>query len=148
MRQFKKVLCPTDFSETALAALRYAIEFLRGHGGEIELLHVYHVPLHSADVKAPKSVDDLPEALRKDLNGRLALLQEQLTVGDVKLHASLAVGTPHEAIVAAAKRLGADMIVMGTEGHGGLARMLVGSVTDRVLRTADRSEERRVGKEC
>jgi nucleotide-binding universal stress UspA family protein len=138
MRQLKKVLCPTDFSETALAALRYAIDFLRGQGGEIELLHVHHVPLHGADVKAPKSVDDLPAALRKDLNGRLALVQEQLPLGDVKLHASLAVGVPHEAIVATAKRIGADLIVMGTEGHGGLARMLIGSVTDRVLRMADR----------
>jgi nucleotide-binding universal stress UspA family protein len=138
MRQLKKFLCPTDFSETALEALRYAVDLARSQGAEIELLHVHHVPLHGSDVKAPKTVEDLPEALRKDLGGRIALWQEQVDLAGVTLRTSLAVGTPHEAIVAAAKRTGADLIVMGTEGHSGLARMLIGSVTDRVLRTSDR----------
>jgi universal stress protein A len=137
MRKLDKLLCPIDFSEASLEALRYAAGLARGQGARIELLHVHHVPLHQADVHAPKSVDQLPAELRKELMRKLEQVKTEQAPGvEVALH--LAVGTPHEAIIEAAKRLDADVIVIGTHGHGGLARMLLGSVTDRVLRTSDR----------
>jgi len=138
MQQLKKFLCPTDFSERSLAALRYALDLARVQGGEVEILHVHHVPMHEADTSAPRTVADLPEALRTDLDRRLRMLEEKLDAKGAVLRMTLAVGAPHTAIVEAARKSHADMIVMGTGGHSGLARMLLGSVTDKVLRTADR----------
>jgi nucleotide-binding universal stress UspA family protein len=138
MRQLKKVLCPTDFSETARVAARYAVSLAQSQHAEIELLHVHHVPLHRADVHAPQRVEELPHALQHELKQRLAQLKDELATPGVTIRTDLAVGVPHEAINASAERLGVDLIVLGSHGHSRVARLLLGSVTDRVLRTATR----------
>ncbi|MGD8861151.1 MAG: universal stress protein [Myxococcales bacterium] len=132
-------LCPTDFSDSSLAAVRYAASLAHSMGGgRIELLHVHHVPWHQADMYAPKTVEEIPEdakqGIERSFRDMVAELSED-TKG-LTLDQRLEVGVPYERICERAKD--ADMVVMSTMGHTGLRRLLVGSVTERVLRMCDK----------
>lgn len=138
MQALKRILCPVDFSATSNDAARYALELAGALGAELELLHVHHVPLHESDANAPKSVDDLAPELRKHLLAQLQGCKQALGPAAANVRTTLVVGVPYIAIDEAARRSNADLIVMGTTGRTGLARVLLGSVTERVLRLADR----------
>src|SRR5206468_779697 len=58
------------------------------------------------------------------------------TRGELNAQPALRVGNPYEEIVSAAKEMGADLIVIGSHGHGGLGRLLLGSTAERVLQYA------------
>jgi nucleotide-binding universal stress UspA family protein len=132
-------LCPTDFSDSSLSAVRYAAQLAHSMGGgRIELLHVHHVPWHQADSYAPQTVDEIPQDAResiersfRDLIGELGEAAKGLT-----LDHRIEVGVPYERICERAAD--ADMVVMATMGRTGLSRLLVGSVTERVLRMCDK----------
>ena len=130
---FARVLCPTDFSEFSTAALSYAAALAASYGSAIRILHV----LTPFPIVAP--FGDVPgngqlyESQR--VQGRQALEAEAarvrrpgLTV-DVELRDGSAV---HETLDAA-RDWGADLIVIGTHGRGGMERVVLGSV-DNVLR--------------
>jgi len=133
------LLCPTDFSASGDQAAAYAVAMAGQLGGwTVHLLHVHHVPLHDADINAPHRAGDLEAALQKELGSRLEAQAAALSTGAVKVAAELTAGVPWREILAAGDRLQADMIVMGTLGHTGLARLLLGSVAERVVRMSDR----------
>jgi nucleotide-binding universal stress UspA family protein len=132
-----KILHPTDFSTSADEALAFAVRLVRGLGGEIILVHV--VPEHLVDEPLMVGTQDLTkvsEARRRWSEEALEKRAASLRGDGLRVRWRLAVGVDHEAIVKLAAEETADLIVMGTHGRGGLRKMFLGNVTDRVVRTA------------
>ncbi len=134
----KNILVATDFGEASDAALNYGRDLARTYGATLHVLHVAeNLVVRYADDAAlallPQLQTDIDEAARK----RMA---ELVTDEDrTMLHAKpvvLAAFGAAEAIVEYAKMYNVDVIVMGTHGRGGFAHLLMGSVAERVVRTA------------
>jgi len=153
---FTHVLVPTDFSETANHALRYALEEATLHHAKVTLLHV--LPAHTGtDVYfisgAPGTQPDFDPALGGRF-GTPAPSQPRVVFQDHNEEAltqlrdlmpdsfqgawevEVAAGHPAETIVHVAQDRGTDLIVMGTHGRTGLQHVLLGSVAERVVRLA------------
>ena len=134
----KRILVPMDFSPPSDAALEYARSVALRYGGSLHLLHVAEDPyraFYSAEVYVP-AVEGLREEILSDTAGRL---KDRLRPSDVtELHATAdsIIGTPAGSIVEYAAGHGIDLIVMGTHGRGGMSHLLMGSVAERVVRTA------------
>lgn len=132
----KRILCPTDFSEASAAAERLAVTMARSLGSELVLLHVAsETPLWRESV-AMAQVRAVFEAQRKWAADTLAARCAGPAGQGVSARWLLKTGVPWQEIVQAAAAEGAEMIVMGTHGRTGLDRLLVGSVTERVVRQA------------
>ncbi len=132
-----KILHPTDFSECADQAQQQAVRLAHAMGGEIVLLHVaVESPLYGEGLMSMKEVRAVYAAARKwataTLEERAAAIREHGLATRVMLKA----GVPHEEIVKTAAEERADLIVLGTHGRGGVERIFLGSVADRVIRTA------------
>ena len=126
-----RILVPTDFSPPSDAALSYARLLGKTFEGSLHLLHVTGTP-SSRPPRAP--VDS-----RDRVRAALGELRNRLTVEDRSPHvAVLVVEAPDPAaqIVRTAGSIDAALIVMGTHGRGGIARVLIGSVAEKVVRTA------------
>lgn len=133
----KRILHPTDFSECAQRAEAEAAALLRETGGELLLLHVaVDAPLFNEGffgLVEPQRVYEAQRAWAQTaLDGRVAALGRE----GITARALIRTGVPAEEIVRATGDEGCDMIVIGTHGRAGLDRFLLGSVADRVLRTA------------
>jgi nucleotide-binding universal stress UspA family protein len=129
-----KILLPTDFSESAEQALRQAVTLALTTKAK---LHIFHaVMLHAEDPRHLETVlkdytEHIDQEARKILEKKSA---EIVSRGlDVTISTARRV-SPFEAIVEAAETFRPDLIVMGTHGRTGVGRLLLGSVTEKVLR--------------
>lgn len=136
MEPIKKIICPVDFSEGSEVALERAAELARALGADVELLHVYQLPvlrLPEATITAnPEFVAALTNRAQDALNGYTKKLQSQGVIAS----ASLIEGNPPTVIVEQALKTPASMVVLGTHGRSGFKRFLLGSVAERVVRTS------------
>lgn len=134
-----RILVALDFSPQADAALSYATTVARGCGASVDLIHVVDDRLATADwVSDPRllALTALRERAIDDSNRRLAQRATGLQLDGLDARWHVIVGQPAQALVAAAVTHGADLIAMGTRGLSGLPYLIVGSVADRVVRTA------------
>lgn len=133
----KTLLCPTDFSEPSQRALAAGIELARELKAQVRVVHCYGLPSYFAlpelalipsegyALKVSNAHQDKLDALLAEHKG-----------SDVPISAVLRVGPPAEEVVAEADACDAAMVVIGSRGQGAVAKMLLGSVTERVLRSA------------
>jgi nucleotide-binding universal stress UspA family protein len=133
---FKSILMPTDWSPASARAAEYAAALAARFGASLHLLHVVAYPMDGAAWPDAYWVElsDLRERMRADAERQLAALAKSLP--GVNATAEVRDGNPPRTIVAVAKDRGCDLIVMGTHGHGAVAHLLLGSVAERVVRTA------------
>lgn len=132
----RKILCPVDFSKGSEHAVRKAAELAKTLQAELELFHAYQLPvlaLPDAPVTvSPGFVADLTDRAQRALDD----LRSDLVAEGLNVTTKLVQGNPAEEIVRHAKDTGAELIVLGTHGHSGFRRFLLGSTTERVVRTA------------
>lgn len=134
-----RIVVPTDFSVTSDAAIEYAKALAERFGASLHLIHVFEDPYMSVAFATDLYVQPLTEtrdALRIDAEARLRKQFHAIDGWGVDGTADVIDGVPAQAIVDYADRLGADLIVMGTHGRSGFAHLMLGSVAERVLRTA------------
>jgi len=129
---WKNILTPTDFSAPSKQAVATAVRLAEQCGAKITLLHVIHLPA-AHPIEAALNVDSIMAAARESLEEMAreipaALLQEKL----VRLEPQ---GTV-QGIIAVARELSIDLIVVATHGHGRLERALLGSTAEKVVRHA------------
>jgi nucleotide-binding universal stress UspA family protein len=130
MFPIRTILHPTDFSATSDAALVHACALAKDYGAKIVVLHVWEPLIVMGGEKYPQvPPNDVEETI-----ARLDMLP--IPDASVKVTRKVVVGEPPEEIVREAKERPCDIIVMGTHGHSGLARALLGSVAEGVLRHA------------
>ena len=132
---FSNILVPTDFSPGSRLALEYALALARKLDARIHLLHVVEDPAVTGMwTEAYLDIAALREERQADAERQMRALQK--TAGAEDASYEIAAGPVPETIAAAASDNAADFIVMGTHGRTGLAHVLVGSVAERVIRTA------------
>ncbi len=134
---FKHILVPTDFSDEAEAACNHAKELAKALGSSVDLIHVLQVPIPIASYGVVIDFDDIHNQMRNSANERLESLASKIRDAGLKVNTHICEGAPDRAIVDTARKLGADLIVMGTRGLSGLKHVIIGSVAERTLRTAE-----------
>lgn len=133
MLAIQTILYPTDFSEGASSAFDVACLLARESCGQLVVLHVERPPL--ATLGGTPAVPPLrTEYDRETLWERLHRIQPLQAGLSIEHH--LEYGEPASVILAVARDVGADLIVMGTHGRTGLRHLLVGSVAEQVVRRA------------
>ena len=142
----KKILVPTDFSETSKKAVQYALRFAEQFGCEIALLYV--VEPATPMIGAPLGVEPFTEKdefsiAEKDL---AVLAAESHTTGAHSVSSLVRVGHAPNEITKAAKDLDVDLIIISTHGYTSWQHFCIGSTTERVVRTAPCPGTRRARK--
>jgi nucleotide-binding universal stress UspA family protein len=128
---FKRILAPVDFDPSSLKGLEIAAKIAREHGGTVFLLHIVPVDMDVSGM--PQYVDLIKRQEDIDHEKLTAIAKEHLT--DVKWEILDEMGYPADVIAETATKLPADLIVMVTHGRRGLARLVEGSVAEKLLRT-------------
>ncbi len=140
MSVFRTVLCPTDFSEFSRHALDNAVAVGRSTGASVTALHVVVPRMHADPVLGVGSVvttEDLAvrrEAVERARERLDSFVEDE--IGDVHIERIVLEGQATRTIVDCATERAVDLLVMGTHGRSGFERLLLGSVTESVLRRA------------
>lgn len=135
----KQLLVATDFSGTSQEALRVARDLALALGARVLLLHVIADPARLPwSIDAGPAIVDLEHSWREHAARGLQQARDAAGFLPERTEMTVAMGDPAHEIVAAAAARRADFIVLGTHGHGLVARLVMGSVADKVLRHADR----------
>ena len=126
---FQKILCPVDFDDNSIAALDSARD-LATAGAKLYLVHVV-VP-----IPPPPNmpVEPYPPGSVDRAKARLEQIGRERLGGKVAFESCVRVGNPATEIIATSAEVGADVIVMATHGRRGVARLVLGSVAERVVR--------------
>lgn len=131
---FRKVLIAIDGSKCARKAFEKALEMARASGGTLTIIHVMQVP-HAAGIGKTLTAE-VESFFRKDAKLFLAEHAEEAEMKGVKADTILVKGHPAKAILYAAKSMGADVIIVGSRGLGGMKGLLLGSVSHAVVQHA------------
>jgi len=134
MGMYDTILVPTDGSPGFERVIAHAGEVANIHGADVLALYVVDAATYTG-----LPMDGSWEGVRDVLDdqGEAALAEvEQLLDDDIDLETTTVEGRPSREIVRVARDQGVDCIVMGTHGRGGIDRLILGSVAERVVRTA------------
>ena len=138
MIKLRKILYPTDFSESSLEALKYAVSFARDYKARLVLMHVVNEQIFSEGLSLPRL--EAPEALGQEMAAeagrqmRMLIPAGELAGLDVE-HVILR-GMPFLEIIRYAKANAVDLIVIGTHGRSGMEHIIFGSTAEKVVRKA------------
>jgi len=133
-KPFRKILIPIDGSRYSMQAAEYGIKMAKIYGWEVLAFYVIdETTVESLAHLSEKDPPDIRRDLRRDGENCLHDLAELASREGVKLETLIQEGTPHQAIVNVAKQEGIDLIVIGKVGQRGPRRILIGSVTERVI---------------
>lgn len=140
MLPIKRILCPTDFSDFSIDALKKAGEMATNFGAELLILHVTQTvePVYGF---APYSgaainVESLRHAVHEGAQRELNDLAERPEFADLHVRTLVREGHPPKQIIEAAQSENADLIVISTHGLTGWRHLVSGSVAENVVRTA------------
>jgi len=137
MLPFKKVLCPTDFSAPSCEALSTAVEFAKAFSAPLVLVHVVQpIPAAASASEFPIDVEALEAALLREAERRLHELAHANVPKSVPTTVRAVRGSVAHEILQVAQVEGADLIVISTHGETGFRHFLLGSVAERIVRTA------------
>ena len=138
MRAFRRVLYASDFSRASKPAFARAIDLAKLNRAELTIVHVLSraVPYVGEGYALPQVYDQMFADVRSQAQKQLDRLRAKAKASGVRAKGLLLEGIPPDRIVRTARSRRADLIVMGTHGHTGLARLIPGSVASRVVATA------------
>ena len=148
MIDINAILCPVDFSGFSRHALTHALQLARWFEANLTVLYVYPLPAAPPPVvfgglPGPMPPGGLfppgslpPERMHDEVLARLSEFASTTDLAGITLNLEARAGTPARSILDAADRLHSDLLVLGTHGHSGFERWILGSVTEKVLRKA------------
>jgi nucleotide-binding universal stress UspA family protein len=128
---WRKILVGTDGSRFSKVATDKAIDFAQAYGGELKVVSIVDVPAE-LNAEAPAAVEDLIKKARE----YTAAVKARAEVAGVPVESFIGEAETWEAIVKLAREQAVDLIVMGSHGRTGLRRLLMGSVTEKVIGNA------------
>jgi universal stress protein A len=133
--RLKRILAPVDFSECSRKALQYAAPFCAQFQASLILLHVVEIPYVGSDVPMVQ-LDQWQAQTNENAINRLNELSQERELRGLTVEQVIRIGNPYREIVAAAKEMPVDLIILSTHGHTGFSRMFMGSTAERVVRHA------------
>jgi nucleotide-binding universal stress UspA family protein len=129
MSTVKKILASTDFSELSAKGVHYACQLAKDLGAQLIVMNI--VLLDESGVIDKHETDEHKKRLDEFVSNVAAKVG-----GDLRIRKVVDAGQPYATIVSRAAKERVDLIVMSSHGRSGLSRMLIGSVTDKVLRAS------------
>lgn len=137
MLRIERILCPVDFSESSIRAYDYAQSLASHYQAKLFLQHVVDLVLPSYDYYAPAVYFvEIFQKIRDDARERLQDLAKSHTRSGVQPECVVHDGPVTDSILSFAEAQKVNLIVMGTHGLKGVERVILGSVTEKVLRKA------------
>lgn len=143
MFPLKKILCPTDFSDFSVRALKTSVELADKFKAKIILCHVitdipnmgttYGVMNYHPQML---NIQEFIKEMEKVSNDRLDKLAKEYVKESIVCEKKVSTGTPSDVIVETSEQKNVDLIVLTTHGHTGLKRIFLGSVAEGVIRHA------------
>ncbi len=135
MISLKKILCPIDHSDCSKEALKYAVSFAMKDEAKLYLLHIIDIRSFSEGLDAmSKQIPD-EETLEQLRTKLLDCIPEEIR-DDMEVEAIVTQGIPFAEVISTAKEKEIDMIVIGSHGRTGISHMMLGSVSEKVVRKA------------
>ena len=135
MSNINRILCPVDFSESSAHAIEQAAAVAGWYKAQLTALYVYP-PLFMPVPGLPAPADRVSASERQRVRDRAITFVQPARAGVIDCEVVVDVGQPAALILERATSLPADLIVMGTHGASGFEHLLLGSVTEKVLRKA------------
>ncbi len=137
MKQFKHILATTDLSPESFSAVQYAAHLAEGQGAKLSILHVVHsISLAYSDFVPPVNMTGIEQAMEAAAREKLDQWVKRHLRPRTGVTIALRGGVVDEAICAYAEECGASVIVIATHGRKGWTHMVLGSVAERVVRSA------------
>ncbi|MBX3232528.1 MAG: universal stress protein [Labilithrix sp.] len=137
MRRIEMILVPIDFGPPSDHALDFAVDLAESLDAKVHVISAFQLPIVGFPDGVLVASADVATRLVQSTEAALKRAAERHRDRKVVLTTHIEQGDPREVILSVAKDVRADLIVMGTHGRKGLARALVGSVAEAVLRTAE-----------
>lgn len=135
--RLQRILLATDFSTQAKAALGYAAELSSRLGVPLLLVAAFQIPIYPLpEGVVVRTSDTIAQLLERTSTDLAATRQTALELGAVEVETVVVEGNPATEIVRIADERKIDLIIMGSHGRGGISRAILGSVADKVMRTA------------
>ena len=128
---YDRLLVPTDGSAEVERAVEYAVEFAREHDATIRTVYVVNAASYGG-LPMETAWDGISDALRDE--GTEAVERVEALADGVPVETAVLEGSPSRVIAEEASADGCDLVIMGTHGRGGIDRLLLGSVAERVVR--------------
>ena len=135
--QVNNILVPVDFSNHSQKALSYASEIAQSYNAQLQVLHIIEETMHPAfSVTGKSSIFDLVPGIKDDSRKRIEKMIKEFVSDKVKSKVFVQGSRAANDIIKFAKENSTDLIVIATHGLTGLEHMLLGSVTEKVVRMA------------
>jgi nucleotide-binding universal stress UspA family protein len=135
---YKKILVPTDGSDTAKLAIKEAVNLAKALNSKIIGIHVIDVTSYVGVAGGVEPIvwETVQGLLNDEGTKALSMIEKSALHEKVESEVILKEGIPSEEIINVSKEKEVDLIVMGTAGRTGLDRFLLGSVAEKVIRTS------------
>lgn len=132
---YDRIVVPTDGSAGTRRAIDHAVRLAATHGATIHAIYVVNSARY-AGFSMETAWEGIDGMLREEGQAAVADVEGIADARDVPVETALIDGSPSAEIVRYAERQACDLVVMGTHGRGGINRLLLGSVAERVVRTS------------
>ena len=133
---YDRILVPTDGSVGSLGVLDHALRLAEAHGATVHGLYVVNTASY-ASFSMETAWEGIGDMLRDEGEGALEAVRERAEAAGVPVETAMLEGSPSREIVRYAEDHDCDLVVMGTHGRGGIDRLLLGSVAERVVRASE-----------
>lgn len=137
MNKYRRLLCPVDFSDVSKNAFQIAIDLAVLFKADLHVIHVFQMPASTIPEGIYDIPDDMEDKVKSHFSKKLDEFIKNHSTPEINIITGSYAGFPHVEIIKYVNEANADMIVMGTHGRTGLSHVLLGSVTERVIRTSD-----------
>jgi nucleotide-binding universal stress UspA family protein len=133
----QRVLFASDFSKASRKAFTEAVKTAKRAHAILSIVHVLtpSVPFGPDQYMGPETWEEIDKQARKWARRHLETLAKRARSAGVRAHTLLVNGTPARDIPRVARRAGADLVVIGTHGRTGFAKLFLGSVASQVVAT-------------
>ncbi len=135
MNPIKKILFPTDFSEGSTIAAQYAIQMAKTYKAELDLIHSFnfnpYIGIGEATWVSGQVIQDAEDSIRKELMSMAKKMEDGIKINH---YLNVDITSPADAICEYANEHEIDLIVIAKHGRKGIDRLLLGSVTEKVIR--------------
>ena len=132
------LLCPTDFSAPAAQAINFAIDLAGKLGAAVDIVHVYQPLVYAMTTDVGPLINpEFEQSIRARLNEELRETIRRNSGHGVEIHGQLLEGQVAPSLVRYADSTNPQLIVLSTHGRSGLGRLVLGSIAERVVRSAN-----------